>query len=172
MIKIANLDNESFEVFRHNVRSGIPFAVTGLVSLLRLFLVQKTLEVSKKKVLFVTSSEQNALKYQNDLKRAFEVEAQILPFQNISMYDTVTTNKYDYSEQVKILRTKPDIVIAPIKVLLEKFPNKDFFKQNKIDVKVGDEIDTKKFAQSLVSLGIKELQWLVILQNLVCVEIL
>lgn len=155
MIKLKNLENESFEIFCHNVKTGIPFAVTGLVSLLRLFLVQKTLEVSKKKVLFVTSSEQNALKYQNDLKRAFEVEAQVLPFQNISMYDTVTTNKYDYSEQVKILRTKPDIVIAPIKVLLEKFPNKDFFKQNKIDVKVGDEIDTKKFAQSLVSLGYK-----------------
>ena len=103
MISLKNLENENFELFKHNVKSGIPFAVTGLVALLRLFLVQKTKELTKKKVLFITSSEQNALKYQNDLHRAYGVDSQIIPFQNISMYETVNSNKYEYAEQIKIL---------------------------------------------------------------------
>ncbi len=155
MFDIENLDNESFDLFRHNVKSGIPFAVTGLVALLRLFLVKKAHEIAKKKILFITSSEQNALKYQNDLKRAYGVESHILPFQNISMYETVISNKYDYAEQVTTLLNKPDIVIAPVKVLLEKFPSEEFFTRNTINVKVGDEIDTKEFAQKLVNLGYK-----------------
>ena len=147
MFTLANTDNESFELFRHNVKSGIPFAVTGLVALLRLFLVEQTAEISKKKVLFITSGEQNALKYQNDLKRAYNADAQILPFQNISMYETVNSNKYEYAEQIKILLERPDIVIAPVKTLLEKFPSPEFLSKNKLTVKVGDEIDTKDFAQ-------------------------
>ena len=155
MISLKNLENENFELFKHNVKSGIPFAVTGLVALLRLFLVQKTKELTKKKVLFITSSEQNALKYQNDLHRAYGVDSQIIPFQNISMYETVNSNKYEYAEQIKILLEKPEIVIAPVKVLLEKFPDENFLLTNKLNVKVGDEIDTKEFAQKLVNLGYK-----------------
>ncbi len=155
MFTLDNLDNESFELFSHNVKSGIPFAVTGLVTLLRLFLVDKTHKITKKKVLFVTSSEQNALKYQNDLMKAYGAPSQILPFQNISMYETVISNKYDYSDQIKVLLEKPDIVIAPVKVLLEKFPTKEFIEKNSIHLKLGDEINQKEFAQKLVTLGYK-----------------
>lgn len=155
MISIDNLENESFNRFWCNLKSGIPFTVTGLTALLRLFLVQKTNEITQQKVLFITSNEQNALKYKNDLSKAYGVEAQILPFQNISMYETLTSNKYDYGEQVKILLEQPDIVIAPVKVLLEKFPYKDFFIKNKINIKPDDEIDTKELSQKLVHLGYK-----------------
>ena len=155
MFTLDNLDSESFELFSHNVKSGIPFAVTGLVTLLRLFLVDKTHKITKKKVLFVTSSEQNALKYQNDLMKAYGAPSQILPFQNISMYETVISNKYDYSDQIKVLLEKPDIVIAPVKVLLEKFPTKEFIEKNSIHLKLGDEINQKEFAQKLVTLGYK-----------------
>ncbi len=156
MISVKNLDNENFDLFRHNVRSGIPFEVTGLVSLLRLFLAVKAGEISKKKVLFITSSEQNALKYQNDLKRAFDTDAEILPFQNISMYETIISNKYDYAEQLKVLLAKPGFVIAPVKVLLEKFPQEKFLTENTISIKVGDEINTKDFACRLVNLGYRK----------------
>ena len=122
MISFKNSNNDNFNLFSHNIRAGIPFEATGLVSLLRLFLVIKAGEYSKKKVLFITSSEQNSLKYKNDFDKLFEKEAEIFPFQNISMYESVSSNKYDYSEQVRILRKKPDVVIAPIKTLLEKFP--------------------------------------------------
>lgn len=147
--------NENYQIFKANVKAGISFAVTGLVTILRLLLVQKAYEISKKKILFVTSTEQSALKYQNDFKKAFGVEAALLPFQNISMYESVSANVYDYAEQVKILRQKPDIVIAPVKTLLEKFPRENFYTDNSIKIKIGDEIDLKDLSQKLVNLGYK-----------------
>lgn len=129
--------------------------MTGLVTMLRMLLVQKAHEISKKKILFVTSTEQNALRYQNDFKKAFGLETSLLPLQNISMYESVASNVYDYAEQVKILREQPDIVIAPVKTLLEKFPRNDFYEKNAIKIKIGDEIDLKELSQKLVNLGYK-----------------
>lgn len=147
--------NENYQLFKADVKAQMSFAVTGLVTILRLLLVQKAHEISKKKILFITSTEQNALRYQNDFKKAFGVETSLLPFQNISMYESVASNVYDYAEQVKILREKPDIVIAPVKTLLEKFPACDFYEKNKLTIKVGDEIDLKNLSQKLVNLGYK-----------------
>ena len=146
----------SYEEFRIKVKSGNSFAVTGLTSILRLFLLYKIKAYSKKKVLFITSTEQNALKYQADLLNAFGIEAAVMPFQNISMYETVSPNLYDYSEQIKIFQTKPDIVICPVKALLEKFPNEQFFKKHNFKIKIGDTLDLKELAQKLVLLGYKK----------------
>ncbi len=146
----------NYEEFRSNVKIGKSFAVTGLTSILRLFLLSKIKDYSKKKILFVTSTEQNALKYQSDLYSAFEIKSEVLPFQNISMYETITPNLYDYAQQLKLLQDKPDIVVCPVKSLLEKFPNSDFFKKNSLNIKVGDTIDLKEFAQQLISLGYKK----------------
>ncbi len=147
--------NENYQLFKSDVKAGMSFAVTGLLTILRLLLVQKTREISKKKILFITSTEQNALRYQNDFKKAFGIKTSLLPFQNISMYESVASNVYDYAEQVKILREQPDIVIAPVKTLLEKFPDPDFYNKNKLTIKVGDEIDLKQLSQKLVNLGYK-----------------
>lgn len=137
------------------MKSRGSFAVTGLITLLRLLLVEKIHEISKKKVLVITSTEQNALKYQNDLKKAFAVDAEILPFQNVSMYEGISSNVYEYAEQIRILREKPDIVIAPVKVMLEKFPREIFFSQNAFKIKLGEEIDIKNLSQRLLNLGYK-----------------
>ena len=155
MIEIGNLENENYSQFQYLVKSGCSFAVTGLITVLRLFLLKKIGEISKKKVLFITSTEQNALKYQNDLKRAFEIESELLPFQNISMYETILQNGYEYAEQIRILREKPSFVIAPVKVLLEKFPCEKFFEENSLNIKIGDVIDVKKIGEILVNFGYK-----------------
>lgn len=156
MFKIDCLStNESYQSFKHDVLAKMSFAVTGLVTLLRLLLIQKTHEISKKKVLVITSTEQNALKYKNDLKKAYGVDASLLPLQNISMYESVSSNVYDYAEQLKILMEKPDIVITPVKTLLEKFPDENFIRKNSVKIKVGDEINVKEFTQKLVNLGYK-----------------
>ena len=147
--------NENYQIFKADVKAQMSFAVTGLLTILRLLLVQKTHEISKKKILFITSTEQNALRYQNDFNKAFGIETSLLPFQNISMYESVASNVYDYAEQVKILREKPDIVIAPVKTLLEKFPFPEFYENNAVKIKVGDEIDLKNLSQKLVNLGYK-----------------
>ena len=147
--------NENYQLFKDYVKARMSFAVTGLVTILRMLLVEKAHEISKKKILFITSTEQNALRYQNDFKKAFGVETSLLPFQNISMYESVDANVYDYAEQVKILREKPDIIIAPVKTLLEKFPKEEFYEKNALKIKVGDEIDLKKLSGQLVALGYK-----------------
>ena len=155
MFDIGNLDNENYSQFQYLVKSRYSFAVTGLITILRLFLLKQTAKISKKKVLFITSTEQNALKYQNDLLRAFDVKAEILPFQNISMYETISPNGYEYGEQIRILREKPEIVIAPVKVMLEKFPDEEFFVKNSIKIKVGEDVDTKKIGETLIQFGYK-----------------
>ena len=156
MFKInAPENNENYALFENYLAKKFSFAITGLTTILRLLLITKIRKITDKKILFVTSNEQNALRYQNDLEKAFGVKSELLPFQNISMYETVSPNRYDYAEQYRILTEKPDIVVAPVKALLEKFPTKSFYKNNSTTIKIGDEIDTKNLAQKFVNLGYK-----------------
>ena len=156
MFKInAPENNENYALFENYLAKKFSFAITGLTTILRLLLITKIKKITDKRILFVTSNEQNALRYQNDLEKAFGVKSELLPFQNISMYETVSPNRYDYAEQYRVLTEKPDIVIAPVKALLEKFPTKNFYKNNSTTIKIGDEIDTKNLAQKFVNLGYK-----------------
>lgn len=156
MFKInAPENNENYALFERFLAKSFSFAATGLTTILRLLLITKIRKITDKKVLFVTSTEQNALRYQNDLLKAFGEKSDLLPFQNISMYETVSPNRYDYAEQYRILNEKPDIVIAPVKTILEKFPDENFYKNNLTILKVGDEIDTKILAQKFVDFGYK-----------------
>ena len=156
MFKInAPENNENYALFERFLAKSFSFAATGLTTILRLLLITKIRKITDKKVLFVTSTEQNALRYQNDLLKAFGEKSDLLPFQNISMYETVSPNRYDYAEQYRILNEKPNIVIAPVKAILEKFPDENFYKNNSTILKVGDEIDTKILAQKFVDFGYK-----------------
>ncbi|MFA7658720.1 MAG: transcription-repair coupling factor [Candidatus Gastranaerophilaceae bacterium] len=155
MLNIDFENNKNFLHLKRNLITGKSFVLTGLTSFLRLLLVQKIKEVSQKRILFITASEQNALKYQNDFKTAFGTTAEIFPYQNISMYEGVSPNLYDYSKQLEILNSGAEVIIFPVKALLEKFPDRNFIKKNSINLKIGDEIDTKEFAQKLVALGYK-----------------
>ena len=156
MFKIQSPENDpNYALFEMYLAKSFSFAVTGLTTLLRLLLIQKIQKITDKKILVITSTEQNALKYQNDLKKAFGVEADLIPFQNISMYESVPPNRYDYAEQVRIILEKPGVVIAPVKTLLEKFPAEEFYTKNSINIKVGDEIDVRDIAQKFLDLGYK-----------------
>ena len=148
-------NNENYALFERYLTKSFSFAITGLTTILRLFLITKIKKITDKKILFITSTEQSALKYQNDLLKAFNEKTELIPFQNISMYESVSPNRYDYAEQVRILTEKPDIVICPVKTLLEKFPTENFYKENSITLKIGDEIDVKDISQKFIDLGYK-----------------
>ena len=148
-------NNENYALFERYLTKSFSFAITGLTTILRLFLITKIKKITDKKILFITSTEQSALKYQNDLLKAFNEKTELIPFQNISMYESVSPNRYDYAEQVRILTEKPDIVICPVKTLLEKFPTENFYKENSITLKIGDEIDVKEISQKFIDLGYK-----------------
>ncbi len=154
MFKItAPENNETYSLFENFLTRKFSFAVTGLTTLLRLLLITKIKKITDKKILVITSTEQTALKYQNDLLKAFGEKSDLIPFQNISMYEAVSPNRYDYAEQVRILQEKPDIVISPVKTLLEKFPTQNFYDKNSFILNIGDEM--KDIAQKFIDLGYK-----------------
>ena len=94
MFNIASPENdENYFLFERYLKKSFSFAVTGLTTLLRLLLVQKIRKITDKKILLITSTEQNALKYQNDLLKAFDVQSSLIPFQNISMYESISPNR-------------------------------------------------------------------------------
>ncbi len=146
---------DKLDIIKKYISTEKSFLVTGLTSFVRLFLTDNFTKISDKKFLFITSNEQNCLKYQNDLKKAFNLNCEIFPAQEISMYENLDRNFYDYAKQIEILSKKPNLVISPVKALLEKFPNEIFLKQNSINLKIGDEINTLKFAERLVNIGYK-----------------
>jgi len=87
MLNINSDDiSESYAEFRQLVKKGCSFAVTGLTSILRMFLVSKIKFYSGKKVLFITATEQNALKYRSDFSGAFNLEAAVMPFLFLRMF--------------------------------------------------------------------------------------
>jgi len=70
--------------------------MTGINNPLRLLVLNKILNIFKKKILIVTLNEQTALKYQKDLDSIFGIEAKILPFQEINPYEDIDRNYYIY----------------------------------------------------------------------------
>ena len=152
---MLNIQCKKFDKLKNFVQKGKSFAVSGLTSVFRLILLNKILEYSKKKILFVTSNEQAALKLQTDYKKLFGKQTAFLPFQSISLYETVNPNKYEYAKQIDILNKKPEIVFTPVKTLLEKFPDEKFFTQNNIKIKINDSIDIQALSKKLVEFGYK-----------------
>ena len=105
--------------------------------------------------MFITSTEQSALRYSVDLEKIWDISSSILPYQNTSPYETIMGNVYDYQKQVDILRKSPDLIIAPVKVLTERFPQRDFFIDNSLKLKIGDNISQQNLLKTLISLGYK-----------------
>ena len=71
------------------------------------------------------------------------------------MYENVSRNLYEYTQQIEVLRGNSNIVICPVKSLLEKFPKPEFFEKNLLKIKVGDELDLKDLSEKLTKLGYK-----------------
>lgn len=150
------LNSEKISAF---LKKNNSFTVSGLTSFVRLLLLAQI--SSEKRTVFVTSTEQSALKYKHDLEKLFDIEAQIFPYQDVSIYDGVSPNLYKYSKQVEILRNLDNIqlLLVPVKALLEKFPDcnpvNNFYENYALNIKIDDEIDTIKIAQKLINLGYK-----------------
>ena len=137
------------------LKKNYSFSISGLTSFLRLLLLAQVF--SQKRTVFITNTEQSALKYKHDLEKFFDIESTIFPYQDISVYDGVEPNLYKYAKQTEILSNLENInlLIVPVKALLEKFPDRDFYKKHSINIKIDDEIDTSEIAQKFVNMGYK-----------------
>ena len=141
-----------YDNFVSSIKRGMSFTLTGLTSFSRLLLLDYIRRISGKKILFIVATEQSGIRYSVDFERLFGVNVANMPYQNISPYETLIGNVYDYQNQVDVLLTKPDVVIAPIKVFTEKFPNEDFFSQNSLSLKIGDSISQQELLKILLKL--------------------
>ena len=152
---MLNINCDKFEKLKKLVTKGSSFVASGVTSFFRLVLLNKIKEYSDKKIIFVTSNEQSALKYQSDYRKIYGKDVVFMPFQSVSMYETLSSNRYEYASQIQIIRQKPDIIFTPVKTLLEKFPDNLFFEKNAIHIKINQTIDIIEFAKKLVEYGYK-----------------
>ena len=152
---MIDINSEKFLKIKSNLQNNKSFVVTGITSFFKLILIDKIKKYTDKKILFVTSTEQSALKYQNDYSQIFDIDVAFLPFQSVSAYEGIFSNKYEYQKQLKVLFEKPDIVFTSVKTLSEKFPVSKFFNENKIKIKLGDIVDNQILAEQLVKMGYK-----------------
>ncbi len=144
-----------FDRFVKDIKSKKNFTLTGLTSLSKMLLISDIIELSKKRIIFITATEQAALKYNADLEKLFGIVSDIFPYTNISPYEALQGNLYDYQKQINILRNPSDFIIIPIKAITEKFPNEEFFQKNALNLKVGDSISQKELSHKLILLGYK-----------------
>ena len=154
---IKNIKCEYSEKITSLLNKRISFALSGLTNCAKLVILAQLIIKNKRKIIFITESEQTALKFQNDIKNLFNIEAAVFPYQDGSIYDSNSKNLYKYSKQVQILKNinQQNIVIVPQKALFEKFADEHFFNKFNLEVNIDDEIDTDKFAQDLIKLGYK-----------------
>jgi transcription-repair coupling factor (superfamily II helicase) len=153
---IKNLHSEYDEKVSALLKKRVSFCVSGITNCAKLILLSQLIIKNSQKIVLVVETEQLALKFQNDLKNILKQEIEIFPYQDGSIYDTNSKNKYKYAKQIKILQNSiNNIVIIPQKALLEKFPSNSFFEENSINFKINDDIDIEKLARKLVKLGYK-----------------
>ncbi len=151
-----SFDNINFSCINNflNNNSKGNIVLSGLLSPFDLFLINY-IKKSGKKILYITPDEQSALKNQKDLKNLLDINSEVIPNQEISFYSELEKNYYIYQEQINILLNKPEVVFAPVKSLLEKFNNEDFYRNNIIELKKNDTVDYTKITSKLVSMGYK-----------------
>ena len=95
VVKLATNENDTqkllikgqnfkkFLSFVRNIKKQKSFTFTGLTTYTRLLLLRYIQKLSGKKVLFITSTEQSALRYGADYERLFDIEAQTIPYQRV-----------------------------------------------------------------------------------------
>lgn len=154
---IKNLKCEYSEKLSALINQHTSFAVSGITNCAKLVILAQILIKNNKKIIFVVETEQTALKFQNDLKKLFDKEAVIFPYQDGSIYDTNSKNLYKYAKQINILQNQQNaqIIIIPQKALFEKFPDSNFFKINNIQIKINEDINVETLALQLVKMGYK-----------------
>ena len=148
-----------FEKIKAFLRQKKSFAVNCISTSAKVLLSSAFSQYSK--IVLVVDSEQTAIKYKNDLKVLANIDAMVFPYQESGLYDANIPNIYKYAEQISVLQNiyseKPEkIIILPLKAAFEKFPQKDFFEENSLELKTDEEADTKQLAQKLIKMGYKK----------------
>ncbi len=108
------------------------------------------------KILFIVPDERAALGFSEDLKNLCELESKIIPCAQTMFYEDIPSNLYIYQEQLEaLLDNDCRVIIAPLRVLFEKFPEKKFFNENFFELKKGEEYNYNSIRRKLTEFGYK-----------------
>ena len=129
-------------------------SLSGFLAPFNLFLIKNYID-NKKKVLYIVSDEQSALKIKKDFELLLDIDCAIFPMQEIGLYSDLDKNCYTYQEQINIFLNCPNIVIASVNSLFEKFNTIDFYKNSSIHLKKDLSVDYTEIAKKLVEYGYK-----------------
>lgn len=155
---LNKLNSDKYSKIKKLLKENKSFVVSGLTNVLKILLLAQISGLKSKKILFITDSEQNAIKYKNDFKKFLDVDSEIIPYQDGSIYDGNSHNLYKYSKQLEVLNNLDSysVLIVPVKTLFEKFTKPKFLTNNSINLKIDDVIDIKEFSKKLINLGYKK----------------
>lgn len=153
-----NADFSNYVKVKNLLLRGKSFTVSGLTNIAKTLLLSQISIIKGKRILYITDSEQSALRYKNDLKKFLDTDAKVFPYQDGSLYDGNIQNLYKYLNQIDILNNLDEhsLIIAPVKALLEKFPEPEFYLDNSINIKVNEDINVAEFIKKLVNMGYKK----------------
>ena len=88
MNNFFNIENSEVDLkLKSLLKYKKSFEITGVVNLAKELLCEYFIRNSKKKLLFITDSEQNALKYLSDFSSLFGLSCAMFPAQDGSLYD-------------------------------------------------------------------------------------
>ena len=111
------------------------------------------------KVLYITSDYVSAKRVYDIYRELIGNRAKLLP----SGADVILYKKSQSSENnanristlFSLSENALDVVVAPVDALFSYLPNVDKFRENILEINVGDEVDPYKFAENLVKIGYK-----------------
>lgn len=146
----------TYEEVKKLVKYNKTFVISGVTGVLKTLLLGQLSVNEGKKLIFLTDSEQTAIKYRNDLEKFLNVESDIFPYQDGSAYDSNIRNLYKYSKQLELINSSKNVLIMPVKSVFEKFPSKEFISRNSLEIKIDDEIDIRDLSSKLVGLGYRK----------------
>lgn len=129
--------------------------LTGLAGAARSFFVSRLIKELKKPVLLITPDISTALKYSSEIKLFSGKKVGFLPSQEASPYEQVYSDPEVARQQLKILKEHPDVIITPVKNLLNTFLSKQKRDHNSIKLGLKTKADPFDVAQKLVDIGYK-----------------
>ena len=158
----ASLNTPSIESLLDGVVSGKNLSCSGIAGSLKAVLLSKLFERAKRTLLCVVNESAQMDKLEADLKTLMGERSVFL----FPAYDTVPYEKRRPHSLVveERLRTfdalfsgKPGVVVADLRALLLKTIPPAYFRQQTLDIKVGEELDREMLLQWLLDRGFESI---------------
>jgi len=153
-------ENKKFQELTKQISKTGPIAISGLVDVEKLHVLEGIFNETKRPMVLVTYNEIQARKLYQDLKKLIK-QTYFFPKKEITSYDYVAQSKEIEYKRIDVLnkmylakqQKEPIIIVTTIEAVMQKMIAKDTLYQNVIDFKVGKTYLLDGIKEKLVGLG-------------------